>query len=152
MSTDSTPITYDSEKASLVTAKGYTADDLAAYVKSIESVTVDGKSYQASGRGAVKIIKEDGSIDATAKPFANAKDGQEFEIVVKATGYAKDYMFMQALAGQNTGQPKAFRPQVMRLLPMNMISVMSMTRVLLILLQEQQPIMVFTEEVSSAQL
>lgn len=163
LTTDATPITYDSEKASLVTAEGYTADDLAAYVKSIESVTVDGTPYQASGRGAVKIIKEDGSIDATAKPFANAKDGQKFEIVVKATGYAKIihllitlqiliHMFMQALAGQNTGQPKVFRPQVMRLLPMNMTFVMSMTRVLLILLQEQQPIMVFTEEVSSAQL
>ena len=93
LTTDATPITYDSEKASLVTAEGYTADDLAAYVKSIESVTVDGTPYQASGRGAVKIIKEDGSIDATAKPFANAKDGQKFEIVVKATGYAKDYTF-----------------------------------------------------------
>ena len=93
LTTDATPISYDSKKASLVTAEGYTADDLAAYVKSIESVTVDGTPYQASGRGAVKIIKEDGSIDATAKPFANAKDGQEFEIVVKATGYAKDYTF-----------------------------------------------------------
>lgn len=93
LTTDATPITYDSEKASLVTADGYTADDLAAYVKSIESVSVDGTSYAASGKGAVKIIKEDGSIDATAKPFADAKDGQEFEIVVKATGYAKDYTF-----------------------------------------------------------
>lgn len=93
LTTDATPITYDSEKASLVTADGYTADDLAAYVKSIESVSVDGTSYAASGKGAVKIIKEDGSIDATAKPFADAKDGQEFEIVVKATGYAKNYTF-----------------------------------------------------------
>lgn len=102
LTTDATPITYDSEKASLVTAEGYTADDLAAYVKSIESVTVDGKSYQASGRGAVKIIKEDGSIDATAKPFANAKDGQKFEIVVKATGYAKDYTFTYNFADPYT--------------------------------------------------
>ena len=93
LTTDATPITYDSEKASLVTADGYTADDLAAYVKSIESVSVDGTSYAASGKGAVKIIKEDGTIDATAKPFANAKDGQEFEIVVKATGYENDYTF-----------------------------------------------------------
>ena len=93
LTTDATPITYDSEKASLVTAGGYTADDLAAYVKNIESVSVDGTPYAASGKGAVKIIKEDGSIDAAAKPFANAKDGQEFEIVVKATGYAKDYTF-----------------------------------------------------------
>ena len=102
LTTDATPISYDSKKASLVTAEGYTADDLAAYVKSIESVTVDGKSYQASGRGAVKIIKEDGSIDATAKPFANAKDGQEFKIVVKATGYAKDYTFTYNFADPYT--------------------------------------------------
>lgn len=102
LTTDATPISYDSKKASLVTAEGYTADDLAAYVKSIESVTVDGKSYQASGRGAVKIIKEDGSIDATAKPFANAKDGQAFEIVVKATGYAKDYTFTYNFADPYT--------------------------------------------------
>ena len=93
LSSEVTPIAYDSDKEALVAADGYTADDLAAYVKSIESVSVDGTSYAASGKGAVKIIKEDGSIDATAKPFANAKDGQEFEIVVKATGYAKDYTF-----------------------------------------------------------
>ena len=93
LSSEVTPIAYDSDKEALVAADGYTADDLAAYVKSIESVSVDGTSYAASGKGAVKIIKEDGSIDATAKPFANAKDGQEFEIVVKATGYAKNYTF-----------------------------------------------------------
>ena len=61
-------------------------------------------------------------------------------------------MFMQALAGQNTGQPKAFRLQVMLLLPMHMTFVMSMTRVHLIQLQEQQQIMVFTEEASSVQM
>ena len=47
-------------------------------------------------------IKEDGSIDATAKPFANAKDGQEFKIVVKATGYAKDYTFTYNFADPYT--------------------------------------------------
>ena len=93
LTTEVTPITYERDQKALVPADGYSADDLAAYVKSIESVSVDGTPYAASGKGAVKIIKEDGSIDATAKPFANAKDGQEFEIVVKATGYAKDYTF-----------------------------------------------------------
>ena len=72
LTTDATPITYDSEKASLVTAEGYTADDLAAYVKSIESVTVDGKSYQASGRGAVKIIKEDGTLQEISEKWIGA--------------------------------------------------------------------------------
>ena len=93
LTTEVTPIIYERDQKALVPADGYSADDLAAYVKSIESVSVDGISYAASGKGAVKIIKEDGSIDATAKPFANAKDGQEFEIVVKATGYAKNYTF-----------------------------------------------------------
>lgn len=93
LTTEVTPIIYERNQKALVPADGYSADDLAAYVKSIESVSVDGTPYAASGKGAVKIIKEDGSIDATAKPFANAKDGQEFEIVVKATGYAKDYTF-----------------------------------------------------------
>ena len=93
LTTEVTPIIYERDQKALVPADGYSADDLAAYVKSIESVSVDGTPYAASGKGAVKIIKEDGSIDATAKPFANVKDGQEFEIVVKATGYAKDYTF-----------------------------------------------------------
>lgn len=93
LTTEVTPIIYERDQKALVPADGYSADDLAAYVKSIESVSVDGTPYAASGKGAVKIIKEDGSIDATAKPFANTKDGQEFEIVVKATGYAKDYTF-----------------------------------------------------------
>lgn len=93
LTTEVTPIIYERDQKALVPADGYSADDLAAYVKSIESVSVDGTSYAASGKGAVKIIKEDGSIDATAKPFANAKDGQEVEIVVKATGYAKNYTF-----------------------------------------------------------
>ena len=93
LTTEVTPIIYERDQKALVPADGYSADDLAAYVKSIESVSVDGTPSAASGKGAVKIIKEDGSIDATAKPFANAKDGQEFEIVVKATGYAKDYTF-----------------------------------------------------------
>ena len=102
LTTEVTPIIYERDQKALVPADGYSADDLAAYVKSIESVTVDGTSYQASGRGAVKIIKEDGSIDATAKPFANAKDGRVFEIVVKATGYAKDYTFTYNFADPYT--------------------------------------------------
>lgn len=102
LTTEVTPIIYERDQKALVPADGYSADDLAAYVKSIESVSVDGISYAASGKGAVKIIKEDGSIDATAKPFANAKDGRVFEIVVKATGYAKDYTFTYNFADPYT--------------------------------------------------
>ena len=42
---------------------------------------------------AVKIIKEDGTIDTTAAPFKDAENGHGFKISVKATGYAKDYEF-----------------------------------------------------------
>ena len=83
MTTDATPITYDSEKASLVTADGYTADDLAAYVKSIESVSVDGTSYAASGKGAVKIIKEDGSIDATQNHLQMQRMARNLKLLSK---------------------------------------------------------------------
>lgn len=93
LTTDAVPATFDAAKTALVAAENYTEDDLAAYIKNIESVSVDGQSYAASGKGAVKIIKEDGSIDTSATPFKNAKDGKEFKIVVKATGYAKDYTF-----------------------------------------------------------
>ena len=93
LTTDAVPATFDAAKTALVAAENYTEDDLAAYIKNIESVSVDGQSYAASGKGAVKIIKEDGSIDTSATPFKNAKDGKKFEIVVKATGYAKDYTF-----------------------------------------------------------
>ena len=66
LTTDAVPATFDAAKTALVAAENYTEDDLAAYIKNIESVSVNGQSYAASGKGAVKIIKEDGSIDATA--------------------------------------------------------------------------------------
>lgn len=102
LTTDAIPAVYDSEKQALTAAENYTEDDLAAYIKNIESVSVDGQSYAASGKGAVKIIKEDGSIDTSATPFKNAKDGKKFTIVVKATGYAKDYTFTYNFADPYT--------------------------------------------------
>ena len=102
LTTDAVPATFDAAKTALVAAENYTEDDLAAYIKNIESVSVDGQSYAASGKGAVKIIKEDGSIDTSATPFKNAKDGKKFEIVVKATGYAKDYTFTYNFADPYT--------------------------------------------------
>ena len=54
------------ESAALVAAEGYAAEDVTSYVKKIESVTVDGTEYAATGKRAVKIIKEDGTIDTTA--------------------------------------------------------------------------------------
>ena len=71
------------------------------YLKKIKSVTVDGTEYAATGKRAVKIIKEDGTIDTTAAPFKNAENGQEFKITVKATGYAKDCEFTYTVAQES---------------------------------------------------
>lgn len=101
LTTEAVPVVFNSESAALVAAEGYAADDVTSYVKKIKSVTVDGTEYAATGKRAVKIIKEDGTIDTTAAPFKNAENGQEFKITVKATGYAKDYEFTYTLSQES---------------------------------------------------
>lgn len=101
LTTEAVPVVFNSESAALVAAEGYAAEDVTSYVKKIESVTVDGTEYAATGKRAVKIIKEDGTIDTTAAPFKNAENGQEFKISVKATGYAKDYEFTYTLSQES---------------------------------------------------
>ncbi len=91
LSSEVTPIAYDSDKEALVAADGYTADDVNAYVKNIKSVSVKGKAYNATDKGSV--INADGTINTAAKPFADAKDGQEFEIEVISEGYDNNYKF-----------------------------------------------------------
>ena len=101
LTTEAVPVVFNSESAALVAAEGYAADDVTSYVKKIKSVTVDGTEYAATGKRAVKIIKEDGTIDTTAAPFKNAENGQEFKITVKATGYAKDCEFTYTVAQES---------------------------------------------------
>ena len=101
LTTEAVPVVFNSESAALVAAEGYAADDVTSYVKNIKSVTVDGTEYAAKGKRAVKIIKEDGTIDTTAAPFKNAENGQEFKITVKATGYAKDCEFTYTVAQES---------------------------------------------------
>ena len=95
LQTEDMPATYDAEKAALVTAEGFKAEDLQEYVKSITSVSVNGTSYTASGRGATVIINEDGSIKTDAAPFANGAG--DYQIAVSATGY-KDLEFTYTVA------------------------------------------------------
>ena len=101
LTTEAVPVVFNNESAALVAAEGYAAEDVTSYVKKIESVTVDGKEYAATGKRAVKIIKEDGTIDTTAAPFKNAENGHGFKISVKATGYAKDYEFTYTLSQES---------------------------------------------------
>lgn len=93
LTTQSIPIDFDSEKTALVPAKDYSDDNMRSYVKNIVSVTVDGKEYAATGKRAVKLIKEDGVLDVEAEAFKNAEPGHAFLIRIKASGYAKDYEF-----------------------------------------------------------
>ena len=85
------PASYNenAEKPGLTKAAGSTDAEFADYIKNITSVSVNGKSYAASGRGAVKLFHDDGTLITDAAPFA---EGDSFEIVVSATGY-KDLSF-----------------------------------------------------------
>lgn len=74
----------DATAPKLVVADGASAAQFADFIGKIKSVNVNGKDYPATGKGAVKLIKEDGTIDTTQAPFA---EGSSFEIKVSATGY-----------------------------------------------------------------
>lgn len=74
----------DATAPKLVVADGASAAQFADFIGKIKSVNVNGKDYLATGKGAVKLIKEDGTIDTTQAPFA---EDSSFEIKVSATGY-----------------------------------------------------------------
>jgi hypothetical protein len=84
VSTTDQPASYDSEAAALVAAEGFTQEQLSDYLSGITSVKVGEKSYSATGKGSVKLVLEDGSLDLTADPFAEAGT---YAVTVTATGY-----------------------------------------------------------------
>lgn len=86
LSADSAPASYNNDNENPAITKNADASDeeFADYIKNITSVSVNGKSYAASGRGAVKVINEDGSLKTDATSFA---EGDTFEIAVTSTGY-----------------------------------------------------------------
>ena len=86
LSADSAPASYnnDNENPAITKNADVSDEEFADYIKNITSVSVNGKSYAASGRGAVKVINEDGSLKTDATPFA---EGDTFEIAVTSTGY-----------------------------------------------------------------
>lgn len=80
----------DATAPKLVVADGATAAQFADFIGKIKSVNVNGKDYPATGKGEVKLIKEDGTIDTTQAPFA---ESSSFEIKVSATGYKDTLSF-----------------------------------------------------------
>ena len=91
---DTVSAAYNNDAAApkLVKAEGATDAQFADFIGKIKSVNVNGNDYPATGKGkgAVKIIKEDGTIDTTQAPFA---EGSSFEIKVSATGYKDTLSF-----------------------------------------------------------
>jgi hypothetical protein len=88
---DSTPVVFDQETSALVAAEGSNEAAVEEYLKNITSVTVDGTSYPASGRGAVTIINANGTLKTDAAPFAD--ETTIHTVTVQATGYRQDVTF-----------------------------------------------------------
>ncbi len=98
--TEVMPASYDTENRKLVPATDITEEQFAAYVKAISKVKIGETEYAASGRGAVQIVKEDGTLDFS-KLKTEVNDGDVF--VVSADGYADltftytyDYVYVYA--------------------------------------------------------
>ena len=90
---------FDASGLKLAVADGATESDLANYLGNISQVTVNGVAYSAQGKGAVKIVNQDGSLNLAA---AN-KDGSlvfaangAYEVEVVATGYTSNLKFTYA--------------------------------------------------------
>lgn len=88
VNTDKLPAAYNIGTGKIVAADDATAEDLAAYIKSISKVKVGETEYAASGRGAKVIVKEDGSLDLTD---LQVTEGTVFEVT--ATGYKNNLIF-----------------------------------------------------------
>lgn len=89
LSTDTAVAGYNDTSKSLVKATDASDTAFANYLKNITSVKIGETTYNVSGKDAVKIIKDDGSIDENVKVNGEAlfADGQKRTLVISATGY-----------------------------------------------------------------
>ena len=80
-------VSIDSQSGSLVAANE-SGVDVANFAQNIENVTVNGKTYFTTGRGAVSLLFENGYLDITAAPIASGfKAGAQYEMSIQAAGY-----------------------------------------------------------------
>lgn len=89
LSTDTAVAGYNDTNKSLVKATDASDTAFANYLKNITSVKIGETTYNVSDKDAVKIIKDDGSIDENVKVNGKAlfADGQKRTLVISATGY-----------------------------------------------------------------
>ncbi|MBR4200074.1 MAG: hypothetical protein IKQ91_02205 [Oscillospiraceae bacterium] len=89
LETDALPVQFKDGK--LVAAEGFTEADAQNFISNLASYEIGEKKYSASGKGAVKLFKEDGTIDFDAKSrdaavFADGANGN-YTLIITATGY-----------------------------------------------------------------
>ena len=109
LTTDNVVAVYNNnvKAPALVAAKDVQADDFANFVKNIQKVSVNGKEYAASGKGAVKLINADGTLVTTADAL---KAEGTYNIVVTATGYNKTLEFTYTNKSDTTATKPAVKP------------------------------------------
>ena len=93
LSTDNIPVKFENGK--LKTADGFTDDDKANYLKNLATVDINGTSYKATGSRAIKLFKEDGSVDfnATVSEAKVFENNGNYKITLNSTGYNAPYSF-----------------------------------------------------------
>ena len=102
LSTDNIPVKFADGK--LTAADGFTDDDKANFLSNLATVEINGTSYRATGSKAIKLFREDGSIDfdtvvSEAKVFENYGT---YNITLNSTGYNAPYSFEVKYEAQNT--------------------------------------------------
>lgn len=94
LTTDRMPAAYSDRK--IVKADGASDEEFANFIKNLSKITVNEKSYSASGKGAVKVIGEDGTIDmeAASRDVKVFEGSEKYSVSVSANGYEKTLDFV----------------------------------------------------------
>ena len=101
--TETMPVKYneDDKNPAVVKNDNVEEEEFQTYLKNIASVTVNGKEYAASGKKAVKLIKEDGKLDLEQDVFKDAKAGDAFVVTIAEDGY-QPYTFTYKVPGEDS--------------------------------------------------
>ena len=101
--TETMPAKYneDDKNPAVVKNDNVEEEEFQTYLKNITSVTVNGKEYAASGKKAVKLIKEDGKLDLEQDVFKDAKAGDAFAVTIAEDGY-QPYTFTYKVPGEDS--------------------------------------------------
>lgn len=104
LETDSLPVQFKGGK--LVAADGFTDEDAQNFISNLTSYEIGETKYNASGKGAIKLFKEDGTIDYDVKSrdtavFAEGENGT-YTLTISATGYRKTLTVQLAPANSDT--------------------------------------------------